>query len=312
MQLFSYAFLFHQFLTMYNKTYTYEIYTERFPIFVENIDYIANYNSLNTSVTLGMTPFTDMTPEEFAEWLGFLPIPPSPTPSTPSCPDFKVDGVSSAPASLDWRTEGVVTGVKDQGQCGSCWAFACTETAESLYALNHNATSPPVLAPQELVDCAKESYGCSGGYIDSTLQYIMTNGLETESEYPYEAVGGVCSSHKTDYKLEGCFNVPENNEVLLKEALATGPLVVCIEADERVFQLYQSGIIGADSCGTSLDHAVQLVGYGEEEGTKYWLVRNSWGEAWGENGYVRLERTDSESTEGTCGIAMAAAGFTRV
>jgi C1A family cysteine protease len=312
-----YSYLFYQFLLMYNKTYDYPTYTERFSIFSQNMDYIEAFHHRNASlVTLGPTPFADLTPVEFLEWLGLVPLPP-PEEFTDICIDIDTTDVLPPP-SLDWRENAFspVSPVKDQGRCGSCWAFACAETAESAYALK-NHTAPPVLSTQQLVDCSKEdSYGCSGGSINPTMSYILTHGLETEDAYPYlgQESGRCTEADNTTtiprYTLERCFNVQAYSEEQLKRALtAYGPLVVCIDASAMVFQLYQSGIIRASECETSINHAVQLVGYGEEKGTKYWLVRNSWGETWGEKGYMRLERTDNENTEGTCGVALKAVGL---
>jgi len=314
-----YSFLFYQFLLMYNKTYDYPTYTERLSVFSQNMDYIEGFyerNNASSLVTLGPTPFADLTPVEFLEWLGLIPLPP-PEEFTDICIDIDTTDVVPAP-SLDWRENALspVSPIKDQGRCGSCWAFACTETAESAYALK-NQEAPPVLSTQQLVDCSKEdSYGCSGGSINPTMSYILTHGLDTEDTYPYlgQETGRCTEADNTTtihrYTLDRCFNVQAYSEEQLKRALtAYGPLVVCIDASAIIFQLYQSGIIRASECETSINHAVQLVGYGEEKGTKYWLVRNSWGESWGEKGYMRLERTDDENTEGTCGVALKAVGL---
>ena len=303
----TYTWLFYQFMTMYNKNYTESIYNERFPIFSKNLDYIftANQNN-NNSFQLGINAFADLTPREFSLRMGLRREKPK---QSTSCGDF-IPSNGLIPSAFDWRNQNVITEVKDQGSCGSCWAFASTEVAESAFAIK-NGTDPPILAPQQLVDCLGYGAGCSGGPIDLTLEYIIHNGLETEANYPYMGEDGHCAaveSFSIPYKLDQCFDVPSNNELLLKQALLRAPLVVCIEADEYIFQFYESGIISSYNCGTELDHAVQLVGYGEEKGQKYWIVRNSWGTNWGEQGYFRLERYDSEYSEGTCGIAMMASG----
>lgn len=303
MKISPYLYLFYEFMTQYNKSYDHATFNERLPIFISNMEYIEEVNNQNLSYTLGMNHFTDLTTEEFRQRHTGLKLDGV---DRPDCGVYRSSG-KTLPTAVDWRTKNVLSPVKDQGQCGSCWAFACTETAESVYAMKHGVL--PVLAPQELVDCVKGNYGCSGGMIDNTLGYIIQNGLEEEKAYPYTARNGNCHSSTTQYRLDQCFDVPDGNELLLKDAVAQAPLVVCIEADQRSFQFYRSGVLKKNNCGTNLDHAVQLVGYGEENGQKYWIVRNSWGSSWGEKGFIRLERTDSTNSDGTCGITLAASGF---
>lgn len=297
----SYFYLYYQFLLTHNKIYDPNTFEARFPIFVDNYEYIQKMNrDENLSITLGMNQFGDLSLEEFhAAYLG------ANVSTSTSCTPWKPSG-NAPPASVDWRDKNIVTPVKDQGQCGSCWAFAATEVLESAYALKKGEL--PILAPQELVDCEKTSLGCSGGYPDHALQYIIDHGLELEKDYPYRAANGQCKSKDTQYKLDQCFDVPPNDEKALQEAVALSPLVVLIEADQRVFQFYQSGIITAKSCGQNIDHAVQLVGYGTENGQDYWLVRNSWGPSWGDHGYVKLER-NSGVRGGTCGVLSGPSGF---
>lgn len=278
-------------------------FMERLPIFLDNMEYIESVNNQNLTYTLGINQFADLSQEEFQHKYTGLTKSPS---STSECSTYKSSG-KKLPNSVDWRNKNVVTPVKDQGQCGSCWAFACTETAESVYALQHG--NLPTLSPQELVDCVKTNYGCQGGMIDNTLSFIIQNGLNEEKDYPYQARDGTCRGNPTPYKLQKCFDIPEGNELLLKDAVAQAPVVACIEADQRSFQFYRSGILKKSNCGTNLDHAIQVVGYGEENGLKYWLIRNSWGRTWGDNGFVKLERQDSANTDGTCGVALASSGF---
>lgn len=303
MKLTPYLYLFYEFMSRFNRTYDMPTFMERLPIFLDNMEYIDSVNSQNLSFTLGMNQFADLSQEEFQKQHTGLS---RPNQRSSECSLFH-SSQKSLPGSVDWRGKNVLTAVKDQGQCGSCWAFACTETAESVYALKHKTL--PTLAPQELVDCVKTNYGCSGGMIENTLEFIIQNGLNEEKDYPYTARNGVCHGSSTNYKLDKCFDIPAGNELLLKEAVSTAPVVACIEADQRAFQFYRSGILKQENCGTNLDHAIQVVGYGEENGLKYWVIRNSWGTSWGDHGYVRLERKDSSSTDGTCGVALAASGF---
>lgn len=303
MNLSAYYFLFYQFLTTYNRVYDEQTFNRRFEVFVDNYKYIDEMNKKENTFTLGLTPFADLTLDEFR--LTHLGVRNTSDTVKTVCGEWKASA-NTPPQSLDWRDKNIISPIKDQGQCGSCWAFAATETLESAYALLNGDLE--ILSPQELVDCDTTSYGCSGGYPDHALEYIIAHGLETEKEYPYTAQDGKCQEHDTQYKLSECFHVPVNDEQALMRASADAPLVVLIEADQRVFQLYTSGIIDARSCGQNIDHAVQLVGYGTENDKDYWLVRNSWGASWGESGYVRLERNSGVSG-GTCGILTGPSGF---
>ena len=295
-----YAFMFYQYLTSFNITYDEPTYNYRFPIFVDNYEYITQVNSLSKPYKLSINQFADMTNDEFiSQYLG------SNRTKATSCVLFS--DLTEAPGSVDWRLKDILSPVKDQGQCGSCWAFAAAEVMESIYAINKGDL--PILSPQELVDCETSSFGCSGGYPEKALEYVIDHGLELETEYPYLAQNEQCHAHDTEYKASACFEVTPNNEQALKLAVANSTVLVVIEADERVFQFYSTGIIPFNECGTNLDHAVQLVGYGEDDGQKYWILRNSWGKGWGENGFVRLERQDLENTPGTCGVATQPLGL---
>jgi C1A family cysteine protease len=210
---------------------------------------------------------------------------------------------------LDWVSKGLVQSVRDQGQCGSCWAFATTANAESVWAISTGVL--PDLSEQLLVDCATGfgyfNMGCNGGQPDSALKYMINKGQCSEYAYPYTAKQGNCDvcSEPSDVTFSSCYDVMSNDQLALKNAVLKNPVVVAIEADTKYFQFYSTGIL-TDSikCGTNLDHAVEIVGYGSENGIKYWKVRNSWSSSWGEDGYVRIERSDSTNDAGVCGIAM--------
>ena len=151
------------------------------------------------------------------------------------------------------------------------------------------------------------NFGCNGGLMDSAFEYAIDNGMCLYESAPYEMETGKCSDVSGCEKVaffEYCVDVTPDNQMHLKEALTYAPVSIAIEADTRVFQFYSGGIITSDSCGTNLDHGVLVVGYGEDEGTMYWTVKNSWGSSWGESGYVRIERSESTDDEGVCGIAM--------
>jgi hypothetical protein len=212
--------------------------------------------------------------------------------------------------TFDWRMYNVVNPVRNQGQCGSCWAFATTANAESVWAIHTGSLYD--LSEQYLVDCATGvgyfNMGCHGGNMDSAFKYMINNKQCNETDYPY--VSGFTESKGTCHEcnefthFSSCYDVVPNNQVSLKMAVLRNPVVIGIEADTYYFQSYSSGILTSELCGTTIDHAVEIVGFGIDDGTKYWTVRNSWGEDWGENGYFRILRTDSTNDEGICGLAL--------
>lgn len=285
---------------------------KRFQIFKENVKYIDS-NNANSGKTykLGLNAFTDLTNEEFkAIRNGYKPK--SSRISFSSLKrSFKYENVSLAavPATMDWRKLGAVTPVKDQGQCGCCWAFSAVAATEGI---NQITTKKLIsLSEQELVDCDinGEDQGCEGGLMDDAFDYIISNnGLATEAIYPYEGTDGSCNAKENSdraAKITGYEDVPANSEAALLIAVAHQPVSVAIDAGEDDFQHYESGVF-TGQCRTELDHAVTAVGYGTtSDGTKYWLVKNSWGTSWGMEGYIMMER-GIQDPEGICGIAMQA------
>ena len=274
----------------------------RFSVFRENFRNIITHNAdRNQSFTMGVNQFTDLTPEEFkAQMIRGLKAPVG----SYGCGTFS-NSASGAPTSIDWRTKGAVTTVKDQGQCGSCWTFSSTGAMEGAWAIAKGQLID--LAEQELVDCAGLKYGsmgCNGGQMEGAFKFIIENGQCAASSYPYTAKDGTCHSCSAVAHATSCYDVKPNDQLSLKAAVAKQPVAVAIEADTKYFQSYSGGVLTSSSCGTSLDHGVLAVGYGEENGQKYWLVKNSWGTSWGDQGYVKIGRSESTNDAGICGIAM--------
>lgn len=289
---------------------------QRFNIFRTNVrEMIAhNANETNTFV-MDVNQFSDLTASEFKEQrLGFVKNKHAVKSNVgfgSSCSEFSGTG-ATLPASIDWRTKGAVTGVKDQGQCGSCWSFSASGAMEGAWFVSTgNLVS---ISEQELVDCAGIRYGssgCNGGQMDGAFKFAIDNGICTESSYPYTSgdtqTGGSCQKCSAAVTIDECFDVKSNDQLALKEAVSKQPVAIAIEADTRYFQSYASGVLTASTCGTTLDHGVLIVGYGTEtNGQMYWLVKNSWGTTWGDDGYVKIARSESKSDAGVCGIGMEA------
>ncbi|KAJ6832310.1 oryzain alpha chain-like [Iris pallida] len=281
----------------------------RLEIFRDNLRFVDDHNAAadagEHSFRLGMNKFADLTNEEYrSRHLGVNRGGRRKRNGLGS-DRYRVAAGEELPDSVDWRKEGAVAPVKDQGSCGSCWAFS---TIASVEGINKIVTGDMiVLSEQELVDCdTSYNSGCNGGLMDYAFQFIINNGgIDTEEDYPYKATDGRCDPLRKNAKvvsIDAYEDVPEEDEQALKKAVAHQPVSVAIEAGGRVFQLYQSGIFSG-RCGTDLDHGVVAVGYGSENGKDYWIVRNSWGADWGEAGYLRMERNIAE-TSGKCGIAI--------
>lgn len=207
------------------------------------------------------------------------------------------------PESIDWRKTNKVTDVKDQGQCGGCWAFSTTGAVEGITAITDNTLVNA--SEQELIDCSTQNNGCDGGIMDKGFEYVINNGLCSEDSYPYKARDGICHKFlcKQVASIDDFRDVQPNNEIFLKYAVASQPVSVAIQANLSSFRFYKKGVYQDENCGTDLDHGVLVVGYGEEMGLPYWLVKNSWSTKWGDNGYIKILRNYKENT-GMCGIAM--------
>lgn len=302
---------FQDFRERFNKTYvSVNEFEERYRTFRINLLNILEHNlDPNNKFKLGVNHFTDLTTEEYSKInLGYYPY------SKPllnyGCDIFKPE-MEDLLETVDWRKGGAVTPVKDQGHCGSCWTFSATGAIEGAWAVSTGELLD--LSEQELVDCATGlkygSHGCNGGQMDGAFKYVMENGQCSFSDYPYvsgetEESEDSCKKCTSRINISNCNDVEPNNQVALKHAVSMQPVSVAIEADTFYFQSYSSGILDDVKCGTKLDHGVLIVGYGEENGELYWLVKNSWSEDWGDEGYIKIARSENENDPGICGIAM--------
>ncbi|MBA0781324.1 hypothetical protein Gotri_002257 [Gossypium trilobum] len=279
-------------------------WTLRFGIYKSNSQFIDCVNSQNLSFKLTDNEFADMTNDEFrAMYLGYQSIR---SPCESNSKGFAYDKHHNLPKSIDWRKKGAVAPIKNQGQCGSCWAFSAVAAVEGINQIKTgNLTS---LSEQELIDCDTDSFdqGCNGGHMVQAYEFIIKNGgITTEKDYPYTGRDDTCKRAQAKnhaVTISGYKRLPTNNETALQIAVSQQPVSVAIDAAGLEFQFYFGGVFTGD-CGNELDHGVAIVGYGEVLNKKYWIVKNSWGTEWGEAGYVRMERGVSDK-RGLCGIAM--------
>eukprot|EP01138_Halocafeteria_seosinensis_P004083 gb/GECG01004175.1/.p1 GENE.gb/GECG01004175.1/~~gb/GECG01004175.1/.p1 ORF type:complete len:325 (+),score=31.06 gb/GECG01004175.1/:1-975(+) len=275
----------------------------RMAIFNSNVYKIQQHNAQDLGWSMSVNAFAHLTQAEFAAryiggWRG-----PSKRTNPVATEHLRADPVD-LPTSVDWSQRGAVTAIKNQGQCGSCWAFSTTGSVEGINFINNgNLIS---LSEQQLVDCSGSygNQGCNGGLMDNAFKYIINaGGLCSESAYPYQGVDGTCraSSCQKVVQISGYTDVPQQNENALMSAVAQQPVSIAIEADQYSFQFYSGGVL-TGTCGHNLDHGVLVVGYGSLSGTNYWKVKNSWGASWGMNGYVLLARGSAYHPNGQCGI----------
>jgi cathepsin L len=294
-----------------NKQYSGAEESARRAIWESNLNIVQNHNlqaDLGVySFWLGMNKFADLTIQEFVKQMNGYNATKRAQRLTPSRVFEFNSNLGDLPDSVDWRTQGYVTPIKDQGQCGSCWAFSATGSLEGQH---FKATQKLVsLSEQNLVDCSQDqgNMGCNGGLMDQAFQYIQVNkGIDTESTYPYEAVDDTCRFNPANVGAtdNGFVDVKSKDESALQQAVATvGPVSVAIDASHSSFQLYKKGIYHELFCSqTNLDHGVLAVGYGTDSGKDYWIVKNSWGTGWGDQGYIQMSRNKRNN----CGIATAA------
>ena len=290
---------FVQWMRETNNLFSGDEYQLRLGIWLANKRQVQAHNAANKGFTVAMNKFAALTPAEYKQYLGHRHL--------ASNKEIPVKTSTKNAAEVDWREKGIVNEVKDQAQCGSCWAFSVVQAMESQWALKKGDL--PSLSEQNIVDCVNTCYGCNGGDEYLAYDYVLENqgGLwETEADYPYKGVDQSCKwdSSKGTCKFSSYFR-PTSTSERSEEKLASGcaeygVVSIAIDASNWSFQLYSGGIYDESSCSsTSLDHAVGLVGYGTEGSTPYWIVRNSWGTSWGENGYIRMIKDKKNQ----CGVA---------
>lgn len=295
------------FKAAYGKVYVTEAEeTKRRDTFSATLDMVRQHNyKFNlgiTSFTMGINDMSDMTSEEVSVRNGV-----DATASQDNVDESLLDDSEELPTHVDWRKKGAVTPIKNQGQCGSCWAFTAVASMEGQHFLHTRKLV--TLSVQNLVDCSRSqgNYGCEGGIIDQAFMYVIANhGIDTEKSYPYTARDGHCHFNKNSVgdRIKAYKDVPSGSEPALEKAVATvGPISVAIDASHYSFQHYSSGVYYEPQCSSSvLDHGVTVVGYGALSGNKYYIVKNMWGTTWGMKGYVFMSRDKANN----CGIATRA------
>ncbi|KAL3627511.1 hypothetical protein CASFOL_028874 [Castilleja foliolosa] len=294
--------LFESWIEKHGKTYnSFEEKLHRFEIFKDNLKYIDDRNKVVSGYKLGLNGFSDLSHEEFKNTRLGLKIDQSMIMSKyESTQEFMYKDVNALPESVDWRKSGSVTRVKNQGQCGSCWAFSAVAAVEGINQIRTKKITS--FSEQQLIDCdTAYDGGCVGGNTQNAFDYIQTNGIRMENEYPYTGKSGTCKRNKAGLvKISGFQVVPENDQESFMKALAHQPVSLDIEGCGRDFHLYKWGVFNG-KCGTRLTHSVTAIGYEKN----YIIVKNSWGTGWGENGYMRILRNNGHPN-GLCGIYMRA------
>ena len=288
---------FGNYITSYNKNYaSEEEYNFRLSIFAEQLRIINDHNAKGLSWTLGVNQFSDWTREEYKALLGYKPHTKNPEAST-AVKDIVTNCKKLDKTTVDHKSKGWVGRVKNQGKCGSCWAFSAVGALEGAY-VKHTGNFVE-FSEQQLVECDKFSHGCNGGLMENGFYHWMRANPRTEMDYPYELPPQKCRENQipsTYPTIELGYRVDVTWECLY-EALTHGVTSVAIRAENDDFRSYKSGIIDGPGCGTGLDHGVTLVGY--DAATDAWHVKNSWGSTWGEQGFVRIRRAEGM---GVCGI----------
>jgi C1A family cysteine protease len=282
---YEYQGMFTRWVAENDKAYTHEEFFHRYNTFKANVDYVNTNNQANKSYTVAINKFADLNTQEFgATFCGYKP-------ELRASAIFPEPAAEAAITAVDWVAKGAVTPVKDQGQCGSCWAFSATGSIEGAWFLSKGQLVS--VAEQQLVDCAgsQGNQGCNGGLMDYAFQYVIKNkGIGSEASYKYTARDGSCKKVPSVVTISKFVDVAAGSEAALATAIQKQPISIAIEADQSCFQFYHGGVLDDVSCGTNLDHGVLAVGLGTDaaSGKDYWRVKNSWGASWGDKGYISL------------------------
>jgi cathepsin L len=293
---------FTAYMHKYGKSYAHDEFQHRFRVFKNKLNFINSYNAQKNGVTLAVNHMADLTNQEYRNMYLGLKVPKNYVHAAGA----KSSNVSAPPDTWDWRTKGAVTPIKNQEQCGSCWAFSTTGSTEGCHQISTQKLVS--LSEQNIMDCSwsQGNQGCDGGLMTQAMTYIISNkGVDTEASYPYTAEDGTCNYNPSNSgaTLTSFVNVNSGDENDLQVKTYTGPTSVAIDASQSSFQFYSGGVYYEPACSSQqLDHGVLSIGWGTSSGTQYWLVKNSWGTDWGMSGFIMMSRNKNNN----CGIATMA------
>lgn len=300
--------VFSKWMIQYNKTYDSDAeYQNHLELFTENYERIQKFNSNpNQTYYLSLNHFSDIHTTTAAQLYAKGHKHGSKNQSYH--PTMILMGIDNLPTSVDWRKKNAVTPVKNQGpQCGACWAFSTIAGVEGLHAIKTGSLVD--FSEQNLIECSTNgpNSGCAGGDPDAAYDYVTFAGIQTTKDYPYLGVDGRCKNDFTKevYQIRDFIQVAANDSDQLAAAVAMQPVSICIDGENADFISYGGGIYSSSTCSTDLGHCVAIVGYDSENGVDYWIVKNSYGESWGENGYIRMIKQSGKGP-GMCGLTLEA------